>query len=128
MSDGITRQELGEELRSAIIEENGSNDRGSYTKFADGIMICNIKGQVTMPTMTQNPINGLWNCALDYHIQFPATFHELPWWEMKLQLGEEINCARRVTTTLSFNPRIYTTVDKSGSTIDFDCVAIGRWK
>ena len=108
------------------IIESGSNANGSYIKFDDGTMTCMMSGTITLLNMVQTS-NGLWRFQGD-NIPYPATFVELPWWQMKLQASEEINVANRSTATTYFNPMLYLISDRSNVSINYTCIAIGRWK
>ena len=115
------------ESASKHITESGSNDNGHYIKFDDGTMICYRQGTLTMPTMTQLP-NGLWRAFNVGNFYYPATFNAVPFAEMKLQAGEEINCSPRILAASYYNANITTESDLSGQTKSYFLFAIGRWK
>jgi len=115
------------ESASKHITESGSNDNGHYIKFDDGTMICYRQGTLTIPTMTQLP-NGLWRAANAGDFYFPETFSAVPFAEMKLQAGEEINCSPRGLSSSHYNANITADTNLSGQTRSYYLFAIGRWK
>jgi hypothetical protein len=115
------------ESASKHITESGSNDNGHYIKFDDGTMICYRQGTLTIPTMTQLP-NGLWRAFNAGTFYYPATFNAVPFAEMKLQAGEEINCSPRTLAVSYYNANITTESNLSGQTKSYFLFAIGRWK
>ena len=116
-----------EESASKHITESGSNDNGYYIKFDDGTMICYRQGTLTMPTMIQQP-NGLWRAYNVADFYFPETFSDVPFAEMKLQAGEEINCSPRGLSSSRYNANITSVSDLSVQTKSYYLFAIGRWK
>lgn len=115
------------ESASKHITESGSNDNGHYIKFDDGTMICYRQGTLTIPTMMHQP-NGLWRVHNAGDFYFPETFSAVPFAEMKLQAGEEINCSPRGLSSSYYNAGITSLSDLSGQTRSYYLFAIGRWK
>ncbi|MCR1897822.1 hypothetical protein NSA47_02315 [Irregularibacter muris] len=133
MSDGITRQELSEELKTSIamgsIVEKGSNDNGVYVKYADGTMSCYIKNL---------EIIGADNVYAQNYWTFPAIFTYIPV-VIPVATIKQINGAGKSTTLHSL---YVVNLSQSGGNVRvveggiFDdktlyrvsCHAIGEWK
>ena len=57
-------------LEGAVIVDSGSNNNGSWTKFADGTMIC-FRNSEKQPVSI--PPNGEWNDGFDFPQKFIGT-------------------------------------------------------
>jgi len=108
------------------IREVGSNANGEWIRFEDGTQICYTHKNVSIGTMVNAP-SPFWNAILD-NIPYPADFLYSPSVQVKMLLGEEINCAIRSVATGYVNVRFITYTDLSNTLRPALVIAIGRWK
>lgn len=115
---------------AGYIVESGSNDNGSWIKFADGTMICTKK-----ITFTNVVINTVWGSVYETASTFDfgdyaQEFIETPSVSIDLNEGSTCFCEsftertkKSIGSTWLWKPAV-----EAGGTMTFDIIAIGRWK
>ena len=115
----------------AEVVESGSNENGTWIKFADGTMICRATKRLT-DIVTSIPTGGnVPASATQEGIVFPATFSEKPQVEMSAcrhnsWIGYEWTPPDSGEKTAGFV--IYTNGPMTIAYIDIQYIAVGKWK
>ena len=123
MTVGKLKELLG--IQGGGIEESGTGNGYSYTKYKDGTMTLLMNGTIALGTMTQLP-SGIWWQNNAVTIDFPVQFSLAPYADLKLHFGEFISAGTRNITSLLYNANIFSTVDKTGQSINYRLLAVGR--
>lgn len=114
----------------AGIVESGSNDNGSWTKWADGTMICMGSADVTGTTTTITGASKPMPMSEEQpSIPFPITFKGTPYVHMEAcRYNGWIGPSWKPATTGTSKYVIYTSTPMSNFDITVQYFAIGKWK
>lgn len=112
------------------IVESGSNDNGSWVKFADGTMICSGYISQTLTRTTQRSDCGGYRTS-GVTVNFPATFIETPQLSLLDTSSTDfsLGCRSSSVNTSYFNV-FWHAINSSSSQLNYkaDYIAIGKWK
>ena len=125
MTVGKFKELLG--IQGGGIEESGTGNGYSYTKYKDGTMTVSMNGTITLGTMSQLT-SGIWWQNNAVTINFPVQFSLAPYADLKLHFGEFISAGTRNVTSSLYNVNVFSSVDKSAQSVNYRLFAIGRWK
>ncbi len=115
------------EFGNGIIE-SGSNDNGSYIKFASGDMICRNKVSVTLSS-TGTQANGVYYNSNNF--TYPKVFIEQPIVVPMLSQNTGIfftSLGNNNPTKTTVQIRILSIADFTNTTFTIGYIAIGKWK
>lgn len=112
------------------IVESGSNDNGSWVKFADGTMICGGQISQTLTRATQRSGCGGYRTS-GVTVNFPTAFIETPQLSLLDTSSTDfsLNCRSSSVNTSYFNVFWYA-INSNSSQLNYkaDYIAIGKWK
>lgn len=114
----------------AGIIESGSNANGNWIKYADGTMICYKKVEITGLN-----INSAWGSLYENSSSislgnFPQTFVDVPTITVDKTSGTGcwIQVNENITSSYAGDCYVVSATSRSGANINFEIIAIGRWK
>ena len=117
------------DVKWGTVVESGSNENGTYVKFADGTMICRATKRITGVTTSVPSGGNIPVSANQSGLTFPVTFIEKP--EISMSAGRHsawIGYAWTPTEVGTSDFVVYTNVPVSNFYIDIQYIAMGRWK
>lgn len=128
----FTGEEIDNTLTNKTISESGSNENGSWIKWADGTMICYAR-------ISKSRASEIAWGRLSFSIggdSFPQTFISVPSVNVTLEMlnstgGGHIITGYDLATSSRIAHFYVRTQEVSGSkteTINYNYIAIGRWK
>lgn len=111
---------------TGAIIESGSNANGTWTKFADGRMICEFRRTRNIPVNTA--LGALFYNGSPVANNFPMPFISIPWVGIAVE-GAGMWAAPISKSTLTTWPTYYihSAVSRVASDVDEHFIAIGRW-
>jgi len=120
---GTVSQSAG--VPTGAVIETGSNVNGSYTKFADGTMICAHNKSVTPASVISNfygsTAGNIYNSGVDWY--FAATFITAP----EVVCTGDNTFAQIATAPTTTKVRLQAQEQASGTPVTIRAFAIGRW-
>jgi hypothetical protein len=108
------------------VVDSGSNNNGSYIKYADGTMICT--NRVSQVKNIDGQFEGSYFTSID-RVNFPQEFISEPYITATLEQNGSLlgfNLTSRDTT--SFGAYVWKQQAKNNVTFYINYIAIGRWK
>ncbi|BCB62222.1 hypothetical protein HaloA020_29230 [Halomonas sp. A020] len=112
---------------TGAVIERGSNANGDYVKFADGTLICFLRG--TFPSGVFSPLGALFSTP-SINVSFPAAFISNPVVSLGSSFGASGTWAGlgdSGTSNNSTSLRAYRTSAVTVSNLRYEVIAIGRW-
>ena len=125
----IKNSSTDNDVKWGNIVESGSNENGTYVKFADGTMICRATKRITGITTAVSSGGNVPISASQEGLTFPATFIEKPEVSMSAcRHSAWIGYGWTPTEVGTSDFVVYTNVPISNFYIDIQYIAMGRWK
>lgn len=133
--NGTTVPQGYEKVSDGNIVESGSNDNGNWIKYNDGTMICTNRYFIQKAGNTTTQSGALYVSDEIEGKSFPATFTSRPEiffnFENATWGGKNIISIKTIgypTTSVAPNFQLVSTITSTNTAINFEYLAIGKWK
>lgn len=112
-------------LNDNPIIESGSNDNGSWIKYADGTMICSGTFKVTFQLIEWS---HMYTADIDNPLTFPRSFTETPVCNITNIGGYAYMISRCQCNSNGITYLSFARPNNTGTEATFDYIAMGKWK